>query len=97
MLHEDRHLLFNVVGIPDMRIEMEMEIPLEAGDTVLLACDGLFDNLAPDEVIEFLHSGDLVERTRHMIQLCLERMGGKNSSHPSKPDDLTVVAFRFQG
>ena len=95
MVHEDRHLLFNVVGIPDMRIEMGMEVDLVVGDTVVIACDGLFDNLAPDEVVEMMRQGSIASCTRTLIETCLGRMGGTDPKHPCKPDDLTVVAYRF--
>jgi len=95
MAHEDRHLLFNVVGIPDMRIEMGMEIDMAAGDTVLVGCDGLFDNLEPGEVVRVMGEGSLADGTRDLVETCLERMSGTDAGKPCKPDDLTVVAYRF--
>jgi len=94
MAHEERHLLFNVVGIPEMRIEMGMEIDLEAGDTVLIGCDGLFDNLESHEVVRVMGQGSLASATRNLIEMCLERMIGKDAEKPCKPDDLTVMAYR---
>lgn len=95
MAHEDRHLLFNVVGIPDLRIEMGMERELSPGDTVLIACDGLFDNLAPSEVVPLLRRGPIAETAKGLVERCLERMGGGDGTSPSKPDDLTVIVYRF--
>ena len=45
MHHEDRHVVSNVLGAADMRIEMGSELALARRDTVLLASDGLLDNL----------------------------------------------------
>ncbi len=95
MVHEDRHLLFNVVGIPDMRIEMGMEIDLVVGDTVVIACDGLFDNLTPEEVAAHLRDNDIGTCTKNLIEACLERMNKRDRNHPSKPDDLTVITYRL--
>ncbi len=96
MRHEDRHFVFNVVGIAEMRIEMGPEIELAPRDTVLVACDGLFDNLARDEIIEILRRGSLEEAARRIVETCVARMTGAlpEAGHPSKPDDLTLIAFR---
>lgn len=95
IVHEDRHLLFNVVGLSDMHIEMGMEVELEIGDTVLIACDGLFDNLIVSEVAEFFREGPLGNCTKNLIEACLKRMSGVDESQPAKPDDLTILVFRF--
>jgi serine/threonine protein phosphatase PrpC len=52
MHHDDRHLVSNMVGTPDMRIEVGSSLRLAPRDTVLLATDGLFDNLNPAEVVD---------------------------------------------
>ena len=43
--HEELNLIFNVIGSADMRIEIGSEQQLAARDTLLLASDGLADNL----------------------------------------------------
>ena len=95
MSHEDRHFVFNVVGSADMTIEMGMEVELSTRDTLLVACDGLFDNLAIAEVIEILRKGSLEDATRSLIAQCVERMCSPTGRRPSKPDDLTLVTFRL--
>ena len=95
MQHEDRHFVFNVVGIPDMRIEVGPEIELAPRDTVLVACDGLFDNLSRDEIIESLRKGSLEKATRRIVRTCLARMSRRTGALPSKPDDLTLIAYRL--
>lgn len=95
MVHEDRHLLLNVVGIPHMHVEVGMKVELEMGDTVLIACDGLFDNLIVDEIAEFFREGPLGNCTKNLIEACFKRMSGVDESQPAKPDDLTILVFRF--
>lgn len=94
MEHEDRHYVSNVVGSTDMTIEMGMDVELSARDTLLIASDGLFDNLSSAEAIEILRKGDLVEATRNLVMACARRMAGADGAKPSKPDDLTLIAFR---
>jgi serine/threonine protein phosphatase PrpC len=93
--HEDRHLVSNVLGSADLRIEIGSPIRLAARDTVLLASDGLFDNLTVDEIVEGVRAGPLHRSVAALAERAGLRMrGGRDPELPSKPDDLTVVAFR---
>ena len=57
--HDQRHVLFNVIGSSDMRVEVGPALQLAVRDTVLLASDGLFDNLFIDEIVDTIRSGPL--------------------------------------
>jgi len=95
MTHEDRHFVFNVVGTPDMTIEMGLDFELSPRDTLLVACDGLFDNLSINEIIETLRKGELEEATQALVTRCLRRMTHPTETKPSKPDDLTLIVYRL--
>ncbi len=95
MQHLDRHFVSNVVGSLDMTIEMGAQIDLSPRDTLLIACDGLFDNLAIGEVIQMLRKGDLAEATKTLVVECIRRMSSPRGKKPSKPDDLTLITFRL--
>jgi len=92
--HDQRHLLFNVVGASDMRIEVGAPVKLNARDTVLLASDGLMDNLYVDEIVEIVRKGRLADAADELARRALERMKQADGETPSKPDDLTVVLYR---
>jgi len=95
ILHEQRHVLFNVIGSPDMRVEVGPTLHLAVHDTVLLASDGLFDNLFIDEIVDSICSGPLVAAANRLVERAQERMRGDvKAGLPRKPDDLTVVLFR---
>jgi serine/threonine protein phosphatase PrpC len=96
LFHSDRHLVSNVVGSDQMSIELGPWIPLAPRDTVLLASDGLFDNLMQNEVIEGIRKGDLVQAVADLAQLARNRMAFSMGDQPSKPDDLTILAYRRQ-
>ena len=96
MHHEDRHLISNCVGSPQMRIEVGPQIPLGKSDRVLVASDGLFDNLSTDEVIQVLRCGDLSKSTQKLAEMASTRMLELSESTPSKPDDLTLVTLRMK-
>ena len=94
MHHEDRHIVSNVLGAPDMRIEIGSTIAIAPCDTVLLASDGLFDNLHIAEIVQRLRKGPLALGAQRLAADASRRMSDPEDGLPSKPDDLTFVAFR---
>ena len=94
LYHEERHLVSNVVGSDEMRIEVGPEVALASRDTVLVASDGLVDNLTASEITERVRKGDLAQGIGRLATDAHQLMKAKVEDHPSKPDDLTVVLFR---
>lgn len=92
--HEERHLVSNFIGTTDMRIDVCAAIELDQHDTVLLASDGLMDNVHVDEIIEFVRKGPLSEAVRSVVSVATQRMENSREGEPSKPDDLSLVLFR---
>ncbi len=93
--HDERHLVSNIVGADDMRIEVGSARPLAVRDTVVIASDGLFDNLSVDEITERVRKGPLLAAGMRLIDLCRRRMAGQDETTPSKPDDLSFVLYRL--
>ena len=96
MYHEERHVVSNVIGRPDMRIEIGSPLELAARDTLLVATDGLFDNLHLPEIVERLRKGALPAAVDDLAGHSRQRMQEPTDGQPSKPDDLTLVAFRLR-
>jgi serine/threonine protein phosphatase PrpC len=94
MHHEQRHVISNVIGSVDMHIEMGSAVELSPRDTLLLASDGLTDNLHMPEIVECIRKGSLESITEDLARRARERMEGVQDGEPSKPDDLTFVIFR---
>ena len=92
--HEDRHIVSNVIGSPEMRIEIGPVIRLAPRDTILLASDGLFDNLHVDEVVDRIRKGPLHKAVASLAADAHKRMIDHQPGQPSKPDDLTILAYR---
>lgn len=92
--HEERHLVSNVVGAPDMRIEIGVNRRIAARDTVILASDGLFDNLYLDEIIDLIRKGDLQNTADKLLTMTRARMRDPQPGLPSHPDDLTFILYR---
>jgi len=98
MLHEERHLVSNLLGYDDMRIELGPPLKLQRFDTVLLASDGLFDNLSLQEIIEISRKGPLRKAMLNLTSLSLERMHkDTDTSTPNKPDDISIILMRRNG
>lgn len=94
MHHEDRHVVSNVVGTPDLRIEIGPERKLAARDTLLLASDGLFDNLHLAEIVELARKGPVHKACEKLRSTARARMDTPVDGQPSKADDLTIVVCR---
>ena len=96
LVHEDRNLIDNCLGSTEMRIEIGPPVRMAKRDTLLLASDGLLDNLAQQEIATIVCKGNLSDRITELVNLAIDRMTEESEDHvPSKPDDLTVVAFRM--
>jgi len=95
MHHEERHVISNVIGSADMRIEVGSAVALASHDTLLLASDGLSDNLHMPEIVECIRKGSLSTIAENLAMRARERMRGGEDGQPSKPDDLTFAVFRL--
>ncbi len=93
--HEDRHVVSNVVGTQDMHIEIGPRRKLSPRDTLVIASDGLYDNLHIEEIVEIVRKGPLEHVAECLLARVLERMSCLEEENPSKPDDLTFLLFRL--
>lgn len=94
MFHAERHLVSNMVGMADMRLEVGPLVQLARYDTVVVGSDGLFDNLFVSEIIDLVRAGPLARAAQRLLDACRQRMRQADESHPHKPDDLAFILFR---
>jgi protein phosphatase PTC7 len=88
---------------------MRLRVPVLEGDLIILATDGLFDNVDEDVLLEIVRAEpDLEAMTRQLVQkaydLSLDRMRDSPFARLAKendlmwgggmPDDITIVAAR---
>jgi serine/threonine protein phosphatase PrpC len=95
--HDERHLVSNLVGSAEMRIEVGSPLELAPLDTVLLASDGLFDNLLQPEIVDEIRVKPLEQVARTLAEAAASRMDEPAQGQPSKPDDLTFLLYRRSG
>lgn len=91
---EERHLVSNIIGATDMRVEIGPRIKLAPLDTLIVASDGLFDNLHVEEISDIIRVGPLPSAAEHLVQACHDRMTQYSETLPHKPDDLGFILFR---
>ena len=92
--HAERHLVSNFLGTPEMRIDVGATVTLRPRDTVLVASDGLMDNVHVDEIIARIRKGPIAAAADSVISLARRRMSSTTTEQPSKPDDLSLILFR---
>ncbi len=94
VVHEERHVVSNVIGSSDMRIDIGPTIKLSQFDTIVVASDGLSDNLFTGEIQEYVRKGPLDNAAKRMLVEVLKRMREIKEGTPHKPDDLSFIIFR---
>ena len=92
--HDERHLVSNMIGSAEMRIEVGSPLALARRDTVLLATDGLFDNLRLPEIVDTIRVKPLEQVAARLADAALRRMQQPREGVPCKPDDLTFILYR---
>ncbi len=94
MQHEERHLVLNMIGDANMHISIGPTVKLAIQDTVLVASDGLFDNLHLDEIVEYARKGAIKKSAQKLKDKATSRMLNDHLAAPSKPDDLSFIEYR---
>lgn len=95
--HAERHLVSNFIGTTDMTIDVGAAVELAPRDTVVVASDGVTDNLHIEEIVEITRKGPLDRAVDAIIKKAAARMSNNVDGQPSKPDDLSLIVFRKIG
>lgn len=96
IMHEERHIVSNILGFDDMHITVSTSTRLNSHDTLIVATDGLFDNLQKEEIIEIIRKGPLHKCAGSLIEKVNNRMNEPKTDEPSKYDDMSFVLFRLK-
>jgi serine/threonine protein phosphatase PrpC len=89
--HPASGVVLNALGIEPFHVEISQELELKPEDMVLLASDGLTDNVLAGQISDDLRRGDLGEKVSRLSHAAHSQMSQKKG----KPDDLTIVLFRL--
>jgi serine/threonine protein phosphatase PrpC len=92
--HAERHLVSNFIGTVDMSIDVGAAVEMAARDTVVVASDGLTDNVHVEEIVELVRKGPPEQAADALLKKTLKRTSDEIAGQPSKPDDLSLIVFR---
>ncbi len=90
--HEDRHYLSNHLGTPEMHIEVGSPVKFADKDTLLVASDGVLDNIAPEMLGDIIRKGPLDRAAERVIEEVEARTVPEDAT--GKPDDATFILVR---
>ncbi|MCC6493364.1 MAG: protein phosphatase 2C domain-containing protein [Pirellulales bacterium] len=97
MDHDERHLVSNYLGSDAMHVDVGSGRKVASRDGLLLASDGVLDNLTIDELIVLLKSGGAPQVAAQIAAIALQRMEVAQDGLPHKPDDLTLIVYTQRG
>lgn len=89
--HEDSGLVLNVLGFPEMFVHVGPPVRLRAMDTIIVASDGLSDNLPMSEIARLCRTGSAAAALRSLVDHASLAMSHASEGHP---DDLTIALYR---
>ena len=90
--HPLRHLVTNVLGDATLRLDRTTWPLLAKRDTVLLASDGLWDNVSEEEIVSIARQGSVDEALDELARRARAAM--ESGEEGTKLDDLTIVLWR---
>lgn len=92
--HDERHLLSNCVGSREMRVEIGAPVLMATRDTLLLATDGVLENIERRDLIDQIRIGPLLQAATNLQARLRLTMAGVDPKLPAHPDDATALLFR---
>jgi serine/threonine protein phosphatase PrpC len=95
--HEERHLVSNYLGSEAMHVEVGSVRAVSSRDGLLVASDGVLDNLLIDEITGLLKNGTAASAAAKIAGVAMQRMQSVIEGQPHKPDDLTLIVFSQRG
>lgn len=94
MFHPERHVVSNFVGTHEMVIEVGSLVSLAKHDSILLASDGLTDNLYTEEIATMMRRGNIADCVETLVETTHQRMQRRDFTVPGKADDLAIILYR---
>lgn len=87
--HEERHVVSNLIGGDSLHITLGGTLELAPRDTLIVASDGVTDNLRQVELMDAIRVGDLKTCGERLVAMVRDRMQGDG-----KPDDISFILYR---
>ena len=97
MVHEDRSLISNCVGSSDMRLDVGPPVAMARFDTLLLASDGVLDNVRRSALLDTVRKGALGKAAKALDERVQRTMAEGDGDLAGHTDDATFVLYRARG
>ena len=94
MFHMHRHIVSNLLGIDPVTLDINGPYDLAPRDTIVIASDGLFDNLYTAEIAEQTRGLPVGDICAALAELATSRMMSWRKNVPGKADDLTLAVWQ---
>lgn len=91
--HPDRHLISNVIGASDMRIEIGPIHELSKRDHIILCTDGLTDNLPLSDIMNMTQTSSF-DALCDSLSLEIQNRFSSEKENKVKFDDTTIITIR---
>ncbi len=92
--HPDNNIVNNIIGDQLMRIEIGPALDFHGYDTLLLASDGIWDNLLSEHIIDTIRIKSIAKVSQKLATAILERKNPLTDEPFVKDDDITFILCR---
>jgi serine/threonine protein phosphatase PrpC len=96
--HPERHIITNMLGVYDMRIEIGPEVELSKRDHIVVASDGLTDNFSVTDLLQKTDDSSFHGLCKRLVDDILKHFDqDKKTEGHVKLDDTTFITIRQKG
>lgn len=78
--HKHRNVITRAIGVHEELSFDVKQLELQSNDILLICSDGLYNEIANNEIAAILEYADLKHATKNLLELCLSREAGDNVS-----------------
>lgn len=93
--HPDNHYIYNLIGDGNLNVEISSPLSLLRRDTVLLASDGLYDNILLKDLVNYIRCKKTESVTRQLSECIKKQVNPVTGDALIKEDDVSFIIVRF--
>jgi serine/threonine protein phosphatase PrpC len=88
---EIRHIVTNMVGGKNSTLEVSLNHKIDKNDRILVASDGLYDNIPPADIADFINGIPVTEAAEFLIEKSRSLMALADDTNTYKVDDMSFI------
>lgn len=94
LTHPERHIISNVLGDPEMHIDIGPQIELATLDTIFLCSDGILDNYTSEELIDIIRKESIADVLAKLTTMIQQMRHDETLANFHKIDDASFIIAR---